>query len=850
MSDSGAWTANDEEPTRIFADDAAKDALTSTVRAVQTTLRELCEHERLLGVGALTEVQKTLEEVDQRLSREQLTVVVVGERGSGKSTLLDAIVGDRLLGGARGQSSIVTLLRRRPVPSFRARLKSGAVDDFSRLVPDTTSARAQAAEQLARSLAEAEQHCRTKRSELRRAMEAQERADRDAERARSGIAGAREIEGVAGSELSALEDDALRLDRAVGDLELYIPSSVRAVTPRWASWLRLLQFVYALFRRTPWRRYQALVRERAELHQRLLVRRDRAREAAEARALAEGGLEPIGSGAERALRRTSEVEHCLRQAEAERNRLRGELEGLRSEFEHHEGERFRQFFAQLQAMSRRSDVIELTIEYPAKLLPDDVTVVDIPGLVSATDPEWRLIREQADGCILVSELDRAVSEAAKQFLRQLREVVPHVLLVLTKMDQAFDDAERRGARHPWDEVELARRIGTRRFARELGREPNSVLSISVAAEAVFSADESELASRFDAEIEKLFQLLRRERALIIGARAGEALRRCIAGFVEAEANTERSYRERIATLEKQRTPEPDVFKQQLLAEAEPAVQAAALGALAHARVTLESGFSLLQRLWEQETDACAGRKAVVAQAERFDRELPERVTALCREARLELESVADRELAKIEQRLFQQVRARYQLLHEVRRTAASAPQLGVAQSEAPPLSAVAPQIREHVAQLRKQRLLLGASGALAGAAGGTLAYPWLGSAVGALLGGLLALTRRDEALRRRALHLLLTAVAEQRSECLAALSSESASVTAAVRLSLERSLERALLHSARWIAEPLEAERQAIEAERDKLVQLETLRDRVSLRDRELEDSLKAATLISVGLCR
>jgi GTPase SAR1 family protein len=850
MSDSGVWTAGDEAKTRIFASDAGKDALTNSVRMVQITLQEVCEHERLIGAGALVEVQKTLAEVDRRLSQEQLVVVVVGERGSGKSTLLDAIVGDRVLGGARGQFAIVTLLRRRAVPSFRARLSSGAVEDFSRLVPDTASERVQAGEQLAQSMAEVEQRCRSLRSELRRAIEAKERADRAAEQARSGVAGAREIEDLAGSELNVLEDDALRLQRALSDLELSIPHGVRSVSPRWVFWQRLLQAMYRLFRRTLWRRYQALLGERAELHQRLLLRRERAREAAEARALAEAGLEPVGSGADEAQLRSSEVEHALRQAEAERDRLRAELEELRSEVEHRQSERFRQFFGELQALSRRSDVVELTIDYPAKLLPDDVTIVDIPGLVSDSDPAWQLIREQADGCILVSELDRAVSQAAKQFLRQLREVVPHVLLVLTKIDQAFDAAVRRGARQPWDEVELARRIGTRRFARELGRDASSVLSISVAAEAVFGAGDSELADRFDAEIEKLFLLLRRERALIIGARAGEALRRCVGSFVEAEANAERSYRERIATLEQQRTPEPDVFKQQLLAEAELAVEAAALEAVARARAALEGGFSILQRLCEQEADACAGRKAALALAERFERELPERVLALWREARLELESVADRELAKIEQRLFQKVRSRYQLLHEIRRMAASSPQIGSGHSEPAPSIAIASQIREQVRRFERQRMLLGASGALVAAAGGALAYSWLGSALGALVGGLSAFIRRERAFQQQVSRPLLAAVAEQRAQCLSALSSESAAATAALRLSLERSLERALLHFARWIAEPLEAERQAIEAERDKLVQLESLRDRVSARDRELEDSLRAATLISVGLCR
>jgi hypothetical protein len=67
---------------------------------------------------------------------------------------------------------------------------------------------------------------------------------------------------------------------------------------------------------------------------------------------------------------------------------------------------------------------------------------------------------------------------------------------------------------------------------------------------------------------------------------------------------------------------------------------------------------------------------------------------------------------------------------------------------------------------------------------------------------------------------------------------------------VERSLERALIHFGRWIAEPLAAERQAIESEREKLLELERLRDQVLARDVELERSLRAAAGASAGLCR
>jgi hypothetical protein len=850
MSQPAALTSlTDALPSPDLVDEGGgvADELIATVQTVQSTLRDLLAHEALFGKGALSGVQKTLEEVESRLARQELQVVVVGERHSGKSTLLDAIVGDRLLGGARGHSSVVTLLRHRAVPSYRARLASGALQDFSRRVPDTMSKLALAAEQLTQALSDSDALCRSKRSELRRAIESRERADLDAQQARSGVAGARQLEGAVSSELSGLEDEAKALERAVSELEVRIPAQVRVVPPRWAIWLWLLHAMYVLLRRGVWQRYQTLLQERDEHRQRLLTGRHAAREAAQARQLAEAGQEPLGSGAARARARSSEVEQALRQAEAERERLRGELEALRSEREHHESERWRQFFSELGGLSKRSDVVELAIDYPAKLLPEDVTIIDIPGLVSAADPEWFLISEQADGCILVSELDRAVSEQAKQFLRELREVVPHVLLVLTKMDQAFQAATRRGEGEPWDQVEHARRIGTRRFARELGRDPSSVLSISVAAEAALADRGSELALRFDSEIEKLFVLLRRERALILGARAADALRRCIVSFNAAEARAERAYRERIATLEQQRTPEPDVFKQELLADIDPAVVAAAHDTIQPASTKLQEGFLLLQRLCEQSVAACAKPAALLELAEQLSLDLPQRAVAARREAYLELESSIDRAVAKLERGLLQAVRARYQLLHELRRSTSSSPRLGAAPGDQPNFDALVPEMRRAIADFRKSRFALGASGSLAGLAGGALVNPWVAAAAGTV-GGLLALARRESTLRAQAQSVLTATLAQQEMAYLAQLREEAPMVVAAIRSALERSLERAIIHFGRWITEPLEAERRAIEAERQNLLQLEQLREQVCARDRDLERSLKDAVSASAGL--
>ncbi len=837
------------EPSETRGGEAG-DALLAAVAAVQTTLRGLFAHAELFDAQAAADVQRTVDSVERRLGREELSVVVVGERRSGKSTLLDAIIGDRLLGGARAELAIVTYLRRRQVPSYKARFASGQVDDFSRRAPDRTSEFTQAQDKLEQALAEVERRASAARAELGQAQGARERAENDARQAVTGAEGAQRFANDKRSELDRTQQEAASLDQSVTELELAIPEAVRTPPPRWALWSRLMFALFVLFKRELWRRYQALLAERAVIQVRLIARQAEVEQARQARLLAEAEIEPLGVGFEQARAQSLEIEHTLRDTELERERLQSELEVQQSRREHHESERWRQFFADLHALAKKPGLVELSIDYPAKLLPEDVTIVDIPGMVSESAPEWSIIREQADGCILVSELDRAVSESAKQFLRQLREVVPHVLLVLTKMDQAFQAATARGDDDPWAQVELARRIGTRRFARELKRDPESVLSVSVAAEVALTQRASELAQRFEGEIAKLFLLLRHERALILGARAAGAIRRCIAGIGAAEERAERLYRERIKALEQTRTPEPAAFRKELLEKAEPSIEAAALQAIEAASTVLQQGFLLLRRRAEQEVDACPNIGKLVERAELLEHELPRGISDVHEQAMLELESGIERAVSSIEQGLFDAMRQRYQLLHEVRRSMASSHRLEMAAAEAPSLAGVADEVRQAVGAFTKGRYALGASGVLSGAAAGAFIHPWLGSTLGGALGGLLSFVRRESGLRERTMNVFRSALARQLDVYFAELRSREADARSTIRQALERSLERVMVRFGRFIAEPLEAERQAIETEQKKLAELEQLGQDVRANDQELERLLEVAGQVSVGLCR
>ncbi len=843
-----------QEPAEPQAEDHEADALKLEVIAALTTLRRSFEHRELYDANMLQSARDFVADVERRLSRKDLYVVVVGERHSGKSTLLDAIVGDRFLGQARASIATITLLRRRAVQSYTARFDSGAVEDFSKLVPDRSAEFAARVSALEAALEDAMRACTAARGELRLAMEALDRMQFDCELQQGKLEGAQEAAATSAIELASAKQDADRAEREYLELERTIPEAVRRAPPRWAVWLWLVRALFLLFRRQHWDSYRALGQKRDERKAAQLAARRGAERYADARLEAESELRPLEQRTRSAGARRKAAEEALLRAETERDRLRAELEVLRSEREHHESERLHRFYANLAALAgergRQRGLVELAIDYPAKLLPDDVTIIDLPAAARSDGAEWDFIRQQADGCILVSELDRAVSESSKQLLRQLREVVPHLLLVLTKMDQAYRAAAKRGGAEAWEQVNHARRIGTRRFARELGREPDSVLSLAVAAEAALTDPDSELAEHFEAETAKLFQLLRQERAMILGAHAASAIRRSIAGISQAEARAEAAHRQRIAELESSRTPEPLGFGRERIASQSDAMDSAAHEAVSAGIAAVQAGFVLLRKLGEQSLDGCARPSELEPAAERLARELSEQAAAVRRSGYLELESAIERAVGALAAQVLQKVRGRYGLLHEVRHESHSAARLGAPDDARADFSALVPEIRSALRAFRRGRLTLGLSGALSGAAAGVFVHPFAGPAVGGALGGLLFLAQRETRLREQTLDAVKAALARQEQRYLEELKAGEADVAAAIRSATERSLDRAVQRFGRWLSEPLQAEQEAIDTEQHELAELVRLRRALADHDDELARCLSAAAGASFGLCR
>jgi hypothetical protein len=825
------------------------DALLGEVEAAMNTLRALLDHSELLGEEVVTALRLTLAQVSSRLRRSELAVVVAGERGSGKRTFLDALIGDRRLGAALGRTRITTSLRRRATPRYRARLVDGKMEDFARLVPDRQRQMDERLVAREAKFAEAESNHAAAVSRAERATAAREKQAAELDATASDLGGALEVVTSFGATLASTEMASDQSSKTFQSIERELPRALVVARPAVTLWARFWHAVLRFFFRARWNLYLDTRQKRDHAQERLEALRERVRVANDARIEIEARVMPLREALQAAARAEEESLTEVKRAQKELEGAQKELEELKKAVGRYVEERMTRFFAELKKLSdgsRDNDVLELAIDYPATLLPDDVAVIDAPGVTNeATARAWNLVREEADGCILVSELDRGVSGPTADFLERVRGIVPHVLLVLTKMDAAFVDALRRGSQDPWNDVEHARRIGTRRFARQIGRSQEEVLSIAVSAQAALEDPESKLGQGFEGELAKLFRVLRHERALILGTRAASAVRRCIAETRDAEKRATEAYHTRIEALEAERAPDPEVFHRQKVADAEAGIADMVRLSLSAAGTTAEARFDELR-----EREATGIRHDVwrrpLSELGAREKNLETEFEKLRRDVTLELEARSEACVSELELSIFAELGQRYRLTRPVQGSRASFHLLGLD----PPKIPLRIGLDDAVTRHRQLKLVISAVGLVLGCIVGALIGSFLGAAIGALLGALAGLGRTKGSLERRALRLTEARLNQEREVILRWIGALDAGIQTSTRAALDRSIEDAIVRFGRDMAEPIEADQKAMARERSNLGRLRELGEALAGHDTRLVALMTAAADASSGLCR
>jgi hypothetical protein len=148
------------------------------------------------------------------------------------------------------------------------------------------------------------------------------------------------------------------------------------------------------------------------------------------------------------------------------------------------------------------------------------------------------------------------------------------------------------------------------------------------------------------------------------------------------------------------------------------------------------------------------------------------------------------------------------------------------------------------------RFSLLAGGIVLGLALGTLAMPGVGSVVGALFGSLANFALTLGTLKKRSRKAIEELVSLSKVSLVRGIEASRPTIAACLSVFLNELIDRALSRFGRWIAEPLEAERRAIQDERDKLEDLQRLVTRLEAHDHALETLSQVAARASLGICR
>ena len=768
-------------------------ALLEAVARALPDLEALLEHGDVLGAEPTAAVKDTIARGRARLEREAPHVVVVGEQKSGKSTFLNALLGVRLLGtAARECTATVTRLRWGETYGYEARFEDGTVRRFDDLAAPPTA---------------------------------------DEEEA-----------------IAAL--DKVRAALAAN------PTPLHELPPAWP----FEPAQPAEQREAQVDAYRSLASAQAD--------RDAAREAIPAAYRGQGGwlakliALPRWRAAARQLAqeefRCAEAERGV--AQAQRFVIERRIQSLRDVLQNEVQRRHDQFVEAVRdltdAAGSGSRVVELAITYPGRFLPRGLVLIDTPGVNTENalhrDRAWGVIREDADACWLVSDIQQALSRSTRAFLQDLRPFVGHAFLVLSKVDRALANAEGTGGDAPADQVEEARRIAVKRFAAELDRTPKEVFAVAIAAEQALEAPGSPLGLAFAGATETLLALAKQERAIVLGARAAVAITRASGAIDLATEHGLDTYEERLTRLEAQRIPEPEAFCGEQLAAVVGKLGLRMPAIVADAVLEGKKALARQQTAWQMALLSAMDETALRETAAQAGATEAEAVAAILEKGLARLREGTAIALAELEGPAFEALRTRYRVAQALVGSGSNLPVAAPAPAglEEPVTLELAAGLDDALVAYATDRLQLGVGGAAAGAAIGSMVMPGVGTVVGALVGSLAAFFISLDDLKADCVKQLDERVQAVEPRMVQALEDAGTAIQDGLLATFGRSLLDALGRFQAWIDELLAAERATIAQLQSRLDDLASRQ--AALRDHAdaLDALMRAAEESSRGLAR
>jgi hypothetical protein len=506
-------------------------------------------------------------------------------------------------------------------------------------------------------------------------------------------------------------------------------------------------------------------------------------------------------------------------------RLAAHAQRLLVERQKYEEERRAVFLSQVRDFDG-TDIGERIADYPARHVPEGLTLMDLPCPPWAGAPAFEKMRarvaREVDALVVVADVAKPPSEATASLVRALSDFVPVPLVVLTKADGPLqlvaDEPNDRVATR----IDRMRREAFDRVADALGANVGRPSCIAVAAEAALDPqpESSVLADHFRAAIGALRARFESEGPVVVAWRDALRMRAGLAELSRAQAREEESSRKRLSRLESSPIPDPEEFRRRLLAGLEGAIEEGADQVLAAAIDGLHAAIEGLRSEWTERIASGTSRAELDAPIAAIDESAAGRIA----EALEQTAELVARESHDATERLqawaVEEIHAHYRVLRRLGEEALAPVASELTREDLERELLAAQPFDGAKAAFEKQRVGYGLGGVAAGAALGTFIAPGIGTAVGAVLGVFAGLLKGTDSLKHECLAKIDACLDDAESYARAQLQGKRSHLSRVIRVALDEAVEEALRRLDDAIRRLMTVERKAIERERTKLANL------------------------------
>jgi hypothetical protein len=505
-------------------------------------------------------------------------------------------------------------------------------------------------------------------------------------------------------------------------------------------------------------------------------------------------------------------------------RLAEHAQLLQVERQKYEQERRALFLSQVREFDG-TDIAERVVDYPARYVPQGLTLIDLPCPPGAGAPAFEKIRARVardvDALVVVADVAKPPSDATASVVRALSDLVPVPLVVLTKAEGRLQLVDGEPNDRVATRIDRVRREALDRAAAVLGARLGRAQCIAVAAEAALDEPPaSALADQFHAAIGALRERFESEGPVVIAWRDALRMRAGVAELSRVQSREEESSRRRLSRLESERIPDPEEFRRRLLDGLQGAIEEGADQVLAAAMAGLRAAIEGLRSEWSERIVSATSRGELDASIAAIDASAAGRVA----EALEQTAEFVARSLHDATERLLawavQEIHAHYRLVRRLGEEAL-APVASELTREDLERELLAGQPFDGAkAAFEKLRVGYGLGGVAAGAALGTLIAPGIGTAVGAVVGVLAGLLKGTDSLKQECLAKIDACLNEAESHACAQLQGKRGDLSRVIGVALDEAIEESLRQLDDAIRRLMTVERKAIERERTKLANL------------------------------